>query len=767
MTSATAVLCFVAAACGATPLAFDAVVYDGTSGGVTAAVAAARFHGLRTALLCASWPACFPEGGLRVGGMSAGGLGQTDIGPTYPYIGGLALEFYERNRAHYGNLTGAGGEQQQQQQQQQPPPQQQQQSTVGFDWRDTACRLPNNACNVTFNLEPHVAQAVFRDMLAEAGVTVLFSAQVQTVQFAQPTQPAAAAASPAKRIASITLVDGRQLSASVWVDASYEGDLLARADASYTVGREARDAYNESLGGLGAGARGNQFSLAVDPFDGATGLPLKWATLPPTATRALGSGGPEVQSYNFRLCVTKNASNLVPFPQPQGYDAGDWELLRRYLLACAAGGGEGDSAQGGRCQLGEPSCNVGSVPAGKADMNNCGGFASDLIGGSYGYPEASYAERKAVWTAHVRYQQGVLWTMAHDPAVPQSIRDATSAWGLCADEFADNTLAPHWPPALYVRAARRLQGDQLFTQNTPAAQHAGGGDLGAAAIAIGGYNFDSHNAFRWACANASACYGTKPQGAGASTPFAWDEGDVQTAPGLYQIPYWVMMPKAAELSNLLVVAAPSATHIGMSTLRMEPQFMMVGHAAGTVAGLTVKAANSARATAAAEAGGGAVGGSPAAAEQAAEQAAVQDIDLEALHAALAAERMNTTLPAAPTPSPGGRSSACLAGRCVPLADGGGAFPGGGGGACGKACAGMGGREWLALRAHWGPASTAGAPFTMEALRNTFLKKTEEHSPLPAADELVVSKGTAAKLAAAPASADGAYWLVTCVADSCE
>jgi hypothetical protein len=259
-----------------------------------------------------------------------------------------------------------------------------------------------------------------------------------------------------------------------------------------------------------------------------------------------------VQSYNFRLCVTKNASNLVPFPQPQGYDAGEWELLRRYLLACAGGEGEGGrhgedgsaqggSAQGGQCQLGEPSCNVGGVPGAKADMNNCGGFASDLIGGSHGYPGASYDGRRAIWTAHLRYQQGVLWTMANDPGVPQSIRDATSAWGLCADEFADNTLAPHWPPALYVRAARRLQGDRVFTQNTPMEQHGGGGggggDLGSAAIAIGGYNFDSHNAFRWACANASACYGAKPRGASDAEPFAWNEGDVQTAPGLYQIPY--------------------------------------------------------------------------------------------------------------------------------------------------------------------------------------------------------------------------------------
>ena len=172
--------------------------------------------------------------------------------------------------------------------------------------------------------------------------------------------------------------------------------------------------------------------------------------------------------------------------------------------------------------------------------------------------------------AHLAYQQGVLYTMAHDPGVPASVRATMAKWGLCADEFTDHTLAPHWPPSLYVRAARRLRGGHVFSQNTPAAQRAAGG-LGDLSIAIGGYNFDSHNAQRWACRNASACFGKAPPGTPAGASYAWDEGDVQIAPGLYQIPYWVMTPSEEQVGNLLVVAAVAATHVGMSTLRMEPQ----------------------------------------------------------------------------------------------------------------------------------------------------------------------------------------------------
>jgi hypothetical protein len=481
-----------------------------------AAVAAGR-NGMKTALLCASWPSCFPEGGHLIGGMSSGGLGQTDYGgPTgQALIGGLALEFYTRNRAHY---------------------------SVGVSAEiSDSCRLPAVGCNQTFNLEPHVAESIFRAMLADANVSVVYSASVEAVQKAGTT------------IQSIALTGGQNISSKVFVDASYEGDLFARAGVSYVVGREAKAKYGESLAGMSAGARSNQFSLAVDPFelDGVTPLPL---TTRPVPGAVVGGGDTHVQSYNFRLCATKVASNRAPWPKPDGYDPKTFELLRRYVTACTKTNG---------CQLGTPSCNVGTVPADKADVNNCGGIASDFIGGSYTYPDASYAARRAVWRQHLHYHQGLMWTLANDPLIPSAVRDEMAQWGLCKDEFANNTLAPNWPPALYVRAARRMQAGngKVFTQNSPGQQRAAGG-IGHLSVGLGGYNFDSHNAQRLACHNKSDCYGTGPRDAGDSTPFAWDEGDVQTGPGVYQIPLWTLLPQEEECSNLVVVAAPSARWVG-------------------------------------------------------------------------------------------------------------------------------------------------------------------------------------------------------------
>eukprot|EP00937_MAST-01D_sp_MAST-1D-sp2_P003667 g3667.t1 len=666
---------------------FDVVVYDATSGGVMAAVSAARL-GMRTALLCASWPACFPEGGQRVGGMSSGGLGQTDYGSHPEIIGGLAREFYERNRRSYGALDGVAED-------------------------GSSCRLPQPGCNATFNLEPGRAEQVFNDMLAEAGVSVLFSAQVQSVQ------------KTGARVRSITLEDGRAFSAGVWVDASYEGDLFARAGVSYSVGREAQSDYNETLAGMSAGAHSNQFNVAVDPFDARTGAPLPLTALPVPGA-VVGGGDKMVQSYNFRLCVTKNASNLVPWPKPANYSAERWELLRRYTTACAAAHeryrqeGSGRGAKGAlgfaafaavHCQLGFPSCNTAPVPGAKYDSNNCGGLSSDFIGQSWRYPEASYAERQEIWRAHADYHQGLLWTMAHDTGVPASVRAEMAQWGLCADEFGDNALARHWPPSLYVRAARRLRGAQLFTQNTPAEQRAGG-SIGDLSVGLGGYNFDSHNAQRLACRNASACYGAGPTGSGPATPFAWDEGDVQIAPGVYQIPLWALLPRAAEASNVLVVAAPSATHVGMSTLRMEPQFMIVGHAAGAVAALAVNGTGDGN---------------------------VHAVAPKALRATLLQGGMLLDLPAPPA----SYSYVCLQRRCVQRAGDGGSQSA----TCGGQCDALAPNEWLALDEFFDiSGGTGGANATMVVNKaapaaGTYLKKSELHSStLPAAELKAVQRG---------------------------
>eukprot|EP00659_Diplonema_papillatum_P002882 gene2882-4526_t len=515
---------------------YDVVVYDGTSGGVMAAVAAGR-RGARTVLLCASWPACHDEGGRIVGGMSSNGLGQTDIGDYPQLIGGLALEFYHRNWLHY-NETGR----------------------LAAD--AASCRQPSPACNATFNLEPHVAQGIFEAMLRESSVDVVYNGTLLRVGMAGST------------VSNVTMTTGDIYAGKVFVDAGYEADLLHAAGASYTVGRESRSQYNESLAGRTAGNPGNNMDAVVNPYAAAAGGPLL-DFVAPQDTEVAGQRDSRVQAYNFRLCLQRVQTGGSPFQRPSGYQDSDWTLLARYATVCGA--------VGKTCQLAAPSCNTAAVPNGKFDMNNCGGVSTDFVGMSAAYPEAGWGERKKIWAAHKQYTLSLLYAMAHHPGVPESFRNTTLEWGFCRGEF--NATAG-FPPGLYVREARRLVGDRVFTQNTPAEQR--GSDLGDLSIGLGGYNFDSHNAYRYACANVSSC-SRGPEGVLPGQPYVWLEGDVEIAPGPYQIPYWVLLPKRGEVSNLLAAAAPSASHVGMSTLRMEPQFMIIGHACGAAAVLAANA----------------------------------------------------------------------------------------------------------------------------------------------------------------------------------
>ena len=359
---------------------YDVVVYDATSGGVTAAVAAAQ-NGHHTALLCASFPACFVEGGQRVGGMSSGGLGQTDLGPTWPYIGGLAREFYQRNRAHYGNRSKSGSRG----------------SHATTEENGIPCRLPSQkGCNnIAFNLEPHVARSVFEEMLKESHVDVFYGAQALSIH---------KNINNTKVIETLTIHGNVSFSAHIFIDASYEGDLMKVANVSSVVGREARSQYNESLAGFRTNATENQFSLSVDPFDTTTGQPLPLTALPPDLSlhrEVEGMADNRVQAYNFRLCVTQVQSNSVPFPKPAKYDRTRFELFRRYAVKCA----HLNSSHSKLCELDFPSCNTQRVPNLKYDMNNCGGISSDFIGGSLQYPDATYNDRKEIWLQHLQYQQ--------------------------------------------------------------------------------------------------------------------------------------------------------------------------------------------------------------------------------------------------------------------------------------------------------------------------------------------------------------------------
>ena len=572
-------------------LAADLVVYDATSGGVIAAVAAAR-RGVSVLLLCASWPACFEHGGRQVGGMSSSGLGMTDSclpidrGRVSNEIGGLAYEFYARNRRKYADAAApdaldpvASG-------------------TVAKLWmagdehthngrrllgdisaRMGGCQLPAAHCNVTWNLEPHVARQVFEDMITESGVRVVYEAQVDRVHRV------------GRRIHSLTLTSGVHVVGKAFVEASYEGDFLAAARVSTAVGRESMAKYGESLAGVRPGSTAHQFRGRVDAMasDGSgRTLPLVEEV---NDGLHLGAADRRVPSYNFRLCVTTNPNASIPFGalKPAGYDPGRWELLRRTAA---------------QLKYDRPSCNTRAIPNGKYDMNNCGPVSTDFIGASGAYPNATYAERRAIWHEHREYVQGLLYTLATDSACHAHGARLSRAWGLCADEFV---ATQGMPPSLYVREARRLVGDRVFHQNTPKEKRRKGGTSAEDdTVALGCYPFDSHATRRVVCRSGSRqCLGhghingsgttTSQEGSkGAAVHFAWNEGEVTFKYGPYRIPFWALLPKRDEVVNVLAVSTPSASHIGFSSIRMEPQFMLLGHAAGVAVALALQNATAAR-----------------------------------------------------------------------------------------------------------------------------------------------------------------------------
>jgi hypothetical protein len=494
------------------PMTSDVVIYGGTAGGVIAAVAAAR-EGLSVVLL---------EPGRHLGGMVSGGLGWTDYGKK-EVIGGYALEFFERVGKKY-------------------------------------------ARPIEWHFEPHVAEAVFNDLVKESGVRVLFDHRLREKDGVHRS---------GTRVTEVITEDRTALRARIFMDASYEGDLMAQAYVSYTWGREGTAQYGESLAGVREQTPYHQFRARVSPFD-QPGKLLPEIT--PRSADPVGAADRRVQAYNFRLCMTRTADNRVPFPRPASYAAARYELLARYLPALEAALGRPLTI----ADVMKPDI----VQNAKTDTNNNGAFSTDYIGGSYGYPEADYATRATIRQAHVDYIQGFLHFLATDPRVPQALSREMREWGLCRDEFVD---ADHWPYQLYVREARRMVGEYVMSQRDVQTELTKPDPIG-----MGCYNSDSHNVQR------------RPTADGAAVE---NEGDMQVAVLPYQIPYRVMLPKRAEADNLLVPVCFSATHVAYSTLRMEPQYMIIGQAAGVAASLAIGA-----------------------------NTAVQDVDPRALAARLQAQR---------------------------------------------------------------------------------------------------------------------------------
>ena len=497
----------VAHAATPAPLETEICVYGGTAGAVIAAVQAAKLG--HTVVLVS------PD--ARLGGLSSGGLGQTDIGNKRA-IGGLARQFYERVAQHYARAEAWT---------QQP---QGSYRSVGQSATD-----PGEPAMWTF--EPHVAEKIFEDYVRENKLTVLRPERLDLARAVEKT---------GARLTSIRLESGRVIRAQMFIDATYEGDLMAKAGVAYRVGREANAEFGETLNGVQT-RRGiyHQFFPGVSPYvvpgDPASGL---LPGIDPTGPGVEGAGDRRVQAYNFRLCLTDAPANRIPFTKPAGYDERAYELLFRNFEA------------GFRALPLHPA----PLPNRKTDTNNNTAFSTDFIGENYDYAEADYATRDRIRAAHLAYHQGLMWTLVNHPRVPATVREKAAVWGLSRDEFTDNG---GWPTQLYVREARRLTGAYIMTEH-----NCTGRDLAPDAVGLGAYSMDSHHVRRYVDA----------------AGHVMNEGDVQVrVASPYPIAYGAITPRAAECENLLVPVALSATHIAYGSIRMEPVFMVLGQSAATAA----------------------------------------------------------------------------------------------------------------------------------------------------------------------------------------
>ena len=491
----------------------DLVVYGGTSAGIVA--------GIQGKAMGKSVVVIEPSG--REGGLTTGGLGQTDIG-NKQVIGGLSREFYRRIAGHYAEDAAWNWQRRE-------------------EYRSSGQTRNAEDKETMWTFEPSAALKVFRDWTAETGLELVRHERLDRESGVRME---------GGRIVSIAMESGRVFKGKMFLDATYEGDLMAAADVSYTVGREANSEYGETLNGVQtAMAKYHQFVKGVDPYvvpgDPASGL---LPFIDPEGPGEEGAGDDRVQAYCFRMCLTDHPDNRIPFSKPENYDEQWYELLLRNYEA-----GE----------TGLPWINS-SMPNRKTDTNNRLGFSTDFIGQNYDYPEASYAEREAIVARHRLYQQGLMWTLAYHPRMPEKVRERISKWGMTKDEFPQGG---GWQEQLYVREARRLVGGFVMTQNhcqhrTPVERSVG----------MGAYTMDSHHVQRHLDGDDKVR----------------NEGDVQVG-GFppYPIDYFAIVPKREECENLLVPVCLSATHIAFGSIRMEPVFMVLGQSAATAASLAIDA----------------------------------------------------------------------------------------------------------------------------------------------------------------------------------
>jgi len=492
----------------------DVIIYGGTSGAITAAVEVVQSG---KSVIVVS-----PD--KHLGGLTSGGLGYTDTG-NKSVIGGLSREFYHRVWLHYNDSAAWVW---------------QKHSEYGNKGQGTVAMDGENRTMWIF--EPHVAEKVFEDFVNENNITIYRDEWLDRENEAVKKDG---------KIVSFKTLSGKTFSGKIFIDATYEGDLMALAGVSYTVGRESISQYNELWNGVQTGVlhHGHYFKSKISPYtipDDPFSEVLP--NISPEPPGKYGSADNKIQAYCFRTCMTNYDENRIPFPKPDDYDSTQYELLVRVF-------------ETGRKDWFEK---FDDIPNKKTDTNNHGPFSSDYIGMNYDYPEASYQRREEIVKQHVNYQMGLLWFVANDPRVPEDIRSRMATWGLAKDEFTDNYS---WPHQIYVREARRMIGEYVTTENDVLLKREVPRPVG-----MGSYAMDSHNVQRY----------ITPEG------YVQNEGDIGVSPmAPYSISYGSIIPKKEECSNLLVPVCVSSSHIAFGSIRMEPVFMILGQSAAVAANIAI------------------------------------------------------------------------------------------------------------------------------------------------------------------------------------
>ena len=495
----------------------DIVIYGGTASAIIAAVQAKK---MGKSVIVVS-----PD--KHLGGLSSGGLGFTDTG-NKATIGGLSRDFYHRVYLHYDKPEAWV---------------QQKKDSYGNKGQGTPAMDGENRTMWIF--EPHVAEQIFEDYVKENALEVVRDEWLDRAEGVKKD---------GARILSITTLSGKTYAGKMFIDATYEGDLMAAAKVDFHVGREAQDVYGEKWNGVQVGVLHHthhfgkmNISPYVVPGDPKSGVLPEVSTEPPGE---FGKGDNKVQAYCYRMCLTDDDSNRIPFAKPEGYDPKRYELLLRVF------------EKGWR----ETFHKFDPIPNHKTDTNNHGPFSTDHIGANWDYPNASYERRKEILRDHEQYQKGWLYFIANDPRVPEEVRSKMATWGLPKDEFKDNG---GWSHQIYVREARRMIGSYVMTENELLKKRPTPDSVG-----MGSYGIDSHNIQRY----------ITPEG------FVQNEGDIGTATkGPYEIAYGALVPKKGQADNLFVPVACSASHIAYGSIRMEPVFMILGESSATAAAMAIDA----------------------------------------------------------------------------------------------------------------------------------------------------------------------------------